>query len=53
MTPYERLKSLPEAAACLRPGVTSARLDAVATAVSDSEAARTVNEAGIRLFRQS
>ncbi len=53
MTPYERLKSLPEAAACLRPGVTFARLDAVATAVSDSEAARTVNEAGIRLFRQS
>ena len=39
MTPYEKLKSLPDAAACLKPGTTFAKLDAVAFAMSDNEAA--------------
>ena len=50
MTPYERLKSLPGAADCLTPGTTLARLDAVAAAMSDNEAARAVNEAHARLM---
>ncbi len=51
MTPYERLKSLPDAAACLKPGTTFDPLDAVATARSDNEAARALNQARERLFR--
>ena len=51
MTPYEKLKSLPGAAACLTPGTTFAQLDAVASALSDNAAARALNEARIRLFR--
>ena len=38
MTPYEKLKSLPNAAACLKPGTTFAELDAAASATSDNEA---------------
>ena len=51
MTPYERLRSLPGAAACLTPGTTFAALDAVAMAMSDSEAALAVSEAGERLVQ--
>ena len=51
MTPYERLKSLPGAAGYLTPGTTFARLDAVATAMSDGEAVHSLSEAGVRLFR--
>ena len=51
MTPYEKLKSLPNAAACLKPGTTFSQLDAVASASSDNEAARALNEARDRLFR--
>ena len=53
MTPYEKLKSLPDAAACLKPGTTFAKLDAVAVAVamSDNEAAQALDEARTRLFR--
>ena len=50
LTPYERFRSLPEAARYLKPGVTFAQLDAVATAMSDNEAARALNEAAARLF---
>ena len=50
MTPYERLRSLPEASACLTPGTTLAQLDAVAAAMSDNEAARAVAETRDRLF---
>ena len=50
MTPYEKLKSLPDAAACLKPGTTFAKLDAVAVAVamSDNEAAQALDEARTR-----
>ncbi|MCY4658409.1 MAG: integrase [Acidobacteria bacterium] len=50
MTPYERLRSLPAASACLTAGTTLAQLDAVAAAMSDNEAARAVAEARDRLF---
>lgn len=51
-TPYERLRSLPDAARWLRPGVTFEQLDAMAFAQTDLEAARAVNAARDELFRQ-
>ena len=50
-TPYEKLKSLPDAAQFLKPGVTFAHLDAQAVAMSDNEAARRLNEARAKLFQ--
>ena len=50
-TPYERLKSLPEAERFLKPGVTFADLDRDAHAVSDLEANRRANRARDELFR--
>ena len=51
MTPYEKLKSLPEAAVYLTTGTTFQQLDAVAFALSDNDAARALHEARARLFR--
>ena len=51
MTPYEKLKSLPEAASYLKPGITFQNLDAIAYAISDNEAAKQMNEAKQQLFR--
>jgi len=51
MTPYEKLKSLPEAASYLKPGITFQNLDAIAYAISDNEAAKEMNEAKQQLFR--
>ena len=51
-TPYERLKSLPGAAAYLRPGIDFEQLDTEAYAVSDNEAARQLNAARDKLFRE-
>ena len=51
MTPYERLKSLPGAEACLTSGTTFAELDDSAAAMSDNEAARLLTDACRRLFR--
>ena len=45
LTPYENLKSLPDAAACLRAEVDFAQLDAEAHQQSDNEAAQRLNEA--------
>jgi hypothetical protein len=50
-TPYEKLKSLPEATQYLKPGVTFEDLDAIAYTISDNEAARRLNEARATLFR--
>ena len=50
MTPYEKLKSLPNAADCLKPGTSFDELDAVAAAMSDNDAARALNQARDRLF---
>lgn len=51
MTPYEKLKSLPDAAQYLKPGITFQQLDDIALAMSDNEAARRLNEARAELFR--
>ncbi len=50
MTPYDKLKSLPNATAYLKPGVNWERLDALATEISDNEAAKRMNEAREKLF---
>ena len=49
-TPYEKLKSLPGAAACLKEGLDFAQLDAQAYQISDNAAARRLNEARDELF---
>jgi len=51
MTPYEKLKSLPNAEAFLKPGNTFAHLDAQAAAVSDNDAAQHLNDARAILFK--
>ncbi len=50
-TPYEKLKSLPDAERRLKPGVTFADLDQIAHAMSDLEANRQANRARDELFR--
>lgn len=51
MTPYEKLKSLPKASQYLKQGVTFKQLDAVASEMSDNEAAAALNKARQRLFQ--
>ena len=51
-TPYERLKSLPDAEGRLRTGVTFEQLDATALAQTDLKAAAAVNAARDELFRR-
>jgi transposase InsO family protein len=51
MTPYEKLKSLPQARIFLKPGITFAHLDELAGAMSDNAAAERMNEARSRLFK--
>ena len=51
MTPYEKLKSLPDAAWHLKPGVTCDHLDARASRMRDHEAAASLNKARQRLFQ--
>ena len=50
-TPYEKLKSLPNAERFLKPGTTFAGLDQAACAMSDLEANRRANRARDELFR--
>lgn len=52
MTPYERLKSLPEAEKCLVAGVTFARLDTNAHEMSDNEFAERMGKARSDLFER-
>ncbi len=49
-TPYEKLKSLPNAAPFLKPGLTFQSLDDIAYAISDNEAAKQLQEARHQLF---
>jgi transposase InsO family protein len=49
-TPYEKLRSLPNAEQSLRPGVTFEQLDALAYAHSDTEFAAQMQEAKHQLF---
>ncbi len=51
MTPYEKLKSLPNAEASLKPGITFEQLDKVATTHSDNVAAERLNLARKKLFQ--
>jgi hypothetical protein len=50
-TPYEKLKSLPEASSYLKEDVTFNLLDELATAMSDNLAAKRMNQAREKLFR--
>jgi hypothetical protein len=51
MTPYEKLKSLPNAQTYLKAGFTFAHLDALAMQMSDKQAARQLNRARQQLFK--
>lgn len=51
MTPYDKLKSLPNAAQYLKPGISFQTLDAMANQYSDNEAARRLNQARAELFQ--
>lgn len=50
-TPYDKLKSLPNAHSFLKPDVTFEQLDAIALAISDNQAAQQMNEAKRQLFK--
>ena len=50
-TPYEKLKSLPDASQHLKPGVTFEQLDALAAKMSDNDAAAALNKARRKLFQ--
>jgi len=51
MTPYEKLKSLPEAKQYLKPGMTFKQLDDIALSINDNDAAHQLNEARRQLFK--
>jgi len=51
MTPYEKLKLVPETAAYLKPSTSFSQLDAIARASSDNEAAKHLNEARTQRFQ--
>ncbi len=51
MTPYEKLKSLPQAAAHLKTGINFEILDQVALKMSDNQAADLLQKARQKLFR--
>ena len=50
MTPYDKLKSLPNADQFLKPGLSFQRLDDIAYAISDNEAAQRLQTARHQLF---
>jgi len=52
-TPYEKLRSLPEAAQYLKPGVSLEQLAKTATRMSDTECAKKMAAAKTKLLRQS
>ena len=51
MTPYEKLKSLPNAAQYLKPGMTFKKLDDISMKKSDNEAAEYLNTEREKLFQ--
>ncbi len=51
MTPYEKLKSLPEAAQYLKPGISFEQLDRLAYGLSDNEACDRKNKAQQQLWQ--
>ena len=50
MTPYQKLKSLPDAAGFLKPDVSFNHLDQIALAISDNDAVEQLNHARNQLF---
>jgi hypothetical protein len=52
MTPYEKLRSLPQSSQSLNPGVTFKILDAFMGEMTDNEAAEQLNSARDNLFKQ-
>lgn len=52
-TPYEKLKSLPQAAQYLKPGLSFQRLDRLAGTLSDTECARRMGRAKQALLRET
>jgi len=52
-TPYEQLKSLPQAETYLRPGITLAKLDAIANQMSDNQFAERMVKARYNLLKQT
>jgi hypothetical protein len=50
MTPYDKLKSLPNAEQFLKPGLSFQSLDDIAYAISDNEAAQRLQQARHQLF---
>ncbi len=52
MTPYEKLRSLPQVSQYLKPGITLDELDAFAREMTDNEAAEQLNLARDNLFTQ-
>ena len=51
-TPYEKLKSLPDAERYLKPGISFADLDRMAKIMSDTECAKKMSAAKAKLLRQ-
>ncbi|MCL0075789.1 integrase [Dehalococcoidia bacterium] len=51
-TPYEKVKSLPQAESCLRPGVTFGTLETIANQMSDNQFAERMEKACANLFQQ-
>ena len=51
MTPYEKLKSLPNASTYLKQGISFKQLDDMALSISDNDAVQRMNEAKQQLFR--
>lgn len=51
MTPYEKLKSLPNAESHLKPGISFVKLDKLATKESDLESAKKLKKAREKLFQ--
>ncbi|MGH8534614.1 MAG: hypothetical protein ACREV1_18345, partial [Gammaproteobacteria bacterium] len=51
MTPYEKLKSLPNPERFLKPGLTFEQLDALAMQMSDNETAAQLHKARQQLFK--
>ena len=52
MTPYDKLKSLPESEKYLKPGLSFAILDLVAMEMTDNQAAKILKIEKIKLFNQ-
>ena len=51
MTPYDKLKSLPDAQAYLKPGISFKNLDEIILSISDNESVKQMNEAKRKLYK--